>query len=870
MRSAALLTFFTFIATCSARVIQDRYVVELHDLQALSGSKRSFGSLHENFYRNLRKRDVPFDVVREYSADGVFVGASLKLSADQVGEVAKMSGVKAIRPVIEVPRPKPVKVQVVNPTDSGLPDGQASHIMTGVDKLHAKGIAGKGITIGIIDTGIDYNHPFLGGGFGPGHKVIGGYDFVGDDYTSSKQPVPDPDPMDCEGHGTHVAGIIGANPGNPFNISGVAYEASINAYRIFGCSGDVSDDIIIEALLRGYQDGNDILSLSLGGPNGWPEASSAVVASRLEDKGVVLTIAQGNDGSEGPWAASSPASGAHVFSIASVDNIKIPAQNATVHGVTHDPIVYLSTFPLNATGEYPIYATSTDTTKANDACDPLPDSTPDLSDKVVLIRRGTCTFAQKLGNAAAKGGKVFLIYNNVPGYASITTGNYTAALVAADDGAFLVNQFASKSNVSLSFPQSGAYYELPDPHGGFISSFSTYGLNFDLELKPTVGAPGGNIISTYPLAKGGYTVESGTSMATPFVAGSAALVLQTRGKSIVKGIRDLFQTTASPLSSGTEETDLLQTLAVSGAGLVQVNIAVDAKTIVSPGQLLLNDTAHFNPIRKFTIKNTGSETTTYKLTHVPAGTAPTVGSDGILTVTAVTLNRQSARVDLSQNQVTVRPGSEATVSAVFHPPSDVDEKTFPIYSGFIQITSLSESLRVSYAGLAASIKNKQVIDTTDTFFGFKTPAIVNTAGQPGVNASYTLKGDDQPILVLRLAFGTPLLRLDLVPENFKAPPHKRSLSDSFWYWISGGILGDVKTLGALAEYDYVPRNYLGASTAAANGWTEYAFNGTLADGSAVKDGSYKVFLRALRVAGNPKVNTDFESWLSPTITIKRS
>lgn len=121
-----------------------------------------------------------------------------------------------------------------------------------------------------------------------------------------------------------------------------------------------------------------------------------------------------------------------------------------------------------------------------------------------------------------------------------------------------------------------------------------------------------------------------------------------------------------------------------------------------------------------------------------------------------------------------------------------------------------------------------------------------------------------------MAFGTPLLRLDLVSENFKAPPHsKRDWSD-FWYWVSGGILGNVKTLGALAEFDYVPRNYLGATTVEDNGWTEYAFNGTLADGTTIKDGSYKLFLRALRVAGNPKVNTDFESWLSPTITIKRN
>lgn len=80
-----------------------------------------------------------------------------------------------------------------------------------------------------IDTGIDYTHPALGGAFGPGHKVAGGYDFVGDDYPLS-DPVPDSDPLDtCAGHGTHVAGIIGANPNNDFNITGVAYEATLNA-----------------------------------------------------------------------------------------------------------------------------------------------------------------------------------------------------------------------------------------------------------------------------------------------------------------------------------------------------------------------------------------------------------------------------------------------------------------------------------------------------------------------------------------------------------------------------------------------------------------------------------------------------------------
>lgn len=127
--------------------------------------------------------------------------------------------------------------------------------------------------------------------------------------------------IDCcpAGHGTHVAGIIGANPGNDFNISGVAYDASIASYRLFGCAGSVSDDIITEALLRGYSDGMDILTLSLGGVNGWSESSSGVVASRIADKGKVVTIAAGNDGDMGSWYASSPGTGLDVISVASID-----------------------------------------------------------------------------------------------------------------------------------------------------------------------------------------------------------------------------------------------------------------------------------------------------------------------------------------------------------------------------------------------------------------------------------------------------------------------------------------------------------------------------------------------------------------------
>ena len=170
-------------------------------------------------------------------------------------------------------------------------------------------------------TGIDYTHPALGGGFGPKFKVVGGYDFVGDNYDPSTGTVtPDADPFDtCNGHGTHVAGIIGANPGNMYNVTGVAYEASLRSYRVFGCNMLTDDAIILDALLRAYDEGNDVITLSIGGYSGWSTSTAAVVASRIAKRGRVVTVAAGNEGDFGAWFAESPASGVDVISVASVE-----------------------------------------------------------------------------------------------------------------------------------------------------------------------------------------------------------------------------------------------------------------------------------------------------------------------------------------------------------------------------------------------------------------------------------------------------------------------------------------------------------------------------------------------------------------------
>lgn len=291
--------------------------------------------------------------------------------------------------------------------------------MTGVDKLHNEGHFGKGITVGVIDTGIDYNHPSLGQGFGPGHKVALGHDFVGDDYNGGNTPVPDDDPMDCNSHGTHVSGIVGADGNNPYNLTGVAPQATLGGYRVFGCTGGVGDDVLLDAMIRAYNDGCDVITMSLGGPAGWTESATAVVASKIAAKGRVVTVAAGNEGAFGAWYSSGPATGINTISVASIENTVVVVQNATVSN-GYGPIPYFSFLPLNITGALPVYAVSTDTTIPNDACTALPATTPDLSNNLVLIRRGGCTFAEKLANVAAHGATKAFIYKFVHFFPSLT------------------------------------------------------------------------------------------------------------------------------------------------------------------------------------------------------------------------------------------------------------------------------------------------------------------------------------------------------------------------------------------------------------------------------------------------------------------
>ncbi|HET9445072.1 MAG TPA: S8 family serine peptidase, partial [Steroidobacteraceae bacterium] len=243
-----------------------------------------------------------------YSFGTLWNGVSVSINPRDVAQLARLPGVKGIYPVVTFSPPDPS----LNP---GIELVTAIK-QTGVDiAQNTLGLTGAGIKVAVMDTGIDFDHPDLGGCFGPGCRVFTGWDFVGDAFnaddtspTYNPVAVPDPIPDDCNGHGTHVAGIVGANGA----IRGVAPNVKFGAYRVFGCDGSTTAEIMIAAMERALFDGMDILNMSIGAAFQWPQYPTAVAASRLVNKGMVVVASIGNSGASGLYSASAPGLGKNV------------------------------------------------------------------------------------------------------------------------------------------------------------------------------------------------------------------------------------------------------------------------------------------------------------------------------------------------------------------------------------------------------------------------------------------------------------------------------------------------------------------------------------------------------------------------------
>ena len=552
-------------------------------------------------------------VQREY--DNALVGFALRAPAGSLDAIRASSGVRAAFLEREGHVSDVAAMDAEGGTRASQAEGQdpanlSAQLMMRTDQVTQKG---EGKVIAVIDTGVDMTHPAFTGAMpdnvalsedqvqalvphlGAGksgqymsEKFPFAYDYADDDVDAAPR----------EGgsgfHGTHVAGIAA---GNADKIVGTAPDAQI----IVGKVTRSEDDALLDSSLLAALDDMvvlhpDVINLSLGWTAGMDNEADSVydtVYKKLQEEGITVNAAAGNAFSTGygnnsgkglPYASDpdtsvmdEPATYPSVVAVGSVENALI--RNAFTaagmdigyqrsRGMNGEKVAYFSDLPAG-TYEYVDAGFASEEDVAA-----LKEKFPNgLSGKIALVSRGKMTYQKKVENLYDLHPAGVIVYNNVSVGSliimNLTTQDVPAAFISQADGQAMLA--ASDHHLTIAegqvLPQSTTYE---------ASEFSSWGVSPDLRLKPEIAAPGGNVFSAIP--NGAYEQTSGTSMATPQMAGISAIVLQrvqsdplfasmsARDKADV--VQNLIMGTARPLTDAAQTSGALYSPRKQGAGLV--------------------------------------------------------------------------------------------------------------------------------------------------------------------------------------------------------------------------------------------------------------------------------------------------------------
>ena len=750
----------------SHKVSQYASVTDFLDSSAVQSTERKLERARKAVKSQLATKLDDVEVRYEYTT--VFNGLSVEADYADLETIQDLPGVKDAY-VSQV-------YQLIEPVnETKLADSVPS---IGGDISQETGYTGKGMVVAILDTGLDTSHEaFQNAVNAPKFSKQDIADKLASDslrvgnvnvnsiYQSDKIPFAydyydnDTNVSGGNSHGTHVAGIVGANRGQ---VTGVAPDAQLMIMKIFGDDGSGAyDSDIIAALEDAVVLGADAVNMSLGMTAGFSEAASTKtreVYQRVKNAGISLMCAAGNEysssyksasGTDLPLASNpdngavaSPSTYDAALSVASMNNVKATAPYLLVGDRKirySDPAETASKQIASLNGKYEyvdcgVGATTDFTGKS-------------LTGKVALIQRAgeeageILSFAQKEKNAKAAGAKAVIIYDNVEGdlVNMATDGSIPAVFISKADGEAMLA--ASDKHVSFS---KSYLAQFQDAYSGKMSDFSSWGVTPDLKLKPEITAPGGDIYSTLP--GGLYGSMSGTSMASPHMAGAAAVMGQyiteePDGTNLTLSQRtalsnQLLMSTAVPVKN---ESGLPYSPRKQGAGLVQLGRATKAKAYLSSAEgglpkAELGDSADGSFSFSFQANNLSTSEIQYEV-------GVTVLTEDTVTENGKTYLAQSPR-QLSADEVTVTAPSTVTLRANGTAAVNVSltltakgkaalSKDFPngIYvEGFVTLTPVGGdtiSLGLPFLGFygdwsAAPIFDASVYDTDES------PAVYRT------------------------------------------------------------------------------------------------------------------------------------------------
>ena len=717
------------------------------------------------------------EIKREFK--NAFNGVSMSLPGTAVEELLQSGAVKRIwsNAQVQLEFPKGELQKITPKMADSIPQ-------IGVDKLHAEGITGKGIKVGVLDTGLDYTHPDLADSYkgfrgqeGVDPKTVDpssvkGWDFINNDGDPMETTYADwkatnnPEYSYTGGayytsHGTHVSGTIAAQKQNnvDYAVKGVAPDVDLYGYKVLGPYGSGQTDGVLAGIDKAVADGMDVINLSLGAAVNDPLYPTSVAINNAMLSGVVSVVAAGNNGPN-EKTLGSPGTSAFGITVGASDAaMSIPTFKASAGNLNFENMKLLAKNFTDNLKElegksYPLVFA--------ELGKPEDFNGQDLTGKIALIERGELTFEAKVENAKNAGAAAVIIYNNAEGEIPVYIGENTKYIptfqLSKADG----EHIKGLNDASITFHQLSSI----KTEGDSLADFSSRGpVNSNYDIKPDLVAPGVSIFSTYPEYMNSpedgldytaaYARLNGTSMATPHVAGVAALILQENPGLDPFAVKAALMNTADDLKSnysvyevGTGRLDAYQAVHsdVSFKVMDQTDniengeyIEVDEITgSISYGNHYIED-GDVHDSRTIKITNEGTENQSFKA-EVEYHQAREGVQDGI---------ENQIQVQLP-GTISVGAGESKEIEAGILVPHDAELGRYEGYIHFTNEANPEESYQIPFA-----------IRVTDKGIAYAEPLSPSVSNDTPFHQYYS------PGTHFVFKFKSPMERFDLIAKDAK-------------------------------------------------------------------------------------------------------